>query len=267
MQQPAPDRHSAGPARPVERGGFGAGGRGPGGRAHDPRRLGLAWGVHAFTASGAVVGAIALLAVVAGNLSQAAVLMLVALAIDSVDGTLARAVKVGEVLPGIDGRRLDDIVDYLNYVIVPVVFMVAAGYVGPWIAALPILASAYGFAQQEAKTEDDFFLGFPSYWNVVALYVWLLDVTPLTATVVVVAFSILVFVPLKYVYPSKMPVLRRTTNVAGGLWVVAMTLAVVAPQLVERVPLVEATLAYPAWYLLLSFRYGGLARRPAPAQA
>ena len=260
MQQPA-ERHPA-PPRPRERGRFSVGaGRGPGGRRRDPRRLGLAWGVHAFTASGAVVGAIALLAVVAGNLSQAAVLMLVALAIDSVDGTLARAVRVGEVLPGIDGRRLDDIVDYLNYVIVPVVFMVAAGYLAPWVAALPILASAYGFSQQDAKTEDDFFLGFPSYWNVVALYVWLLDVTPATATAVVVSFSIAVFVPLKYVYPSKMPVLRRTTNVAGGLWVVAMTVAVVAPQLSERVPLVEATLAYPAWYLLLSFRYGGLARR------
>jgi len=254
----APERHARLP-RTFERARrFGGGGRGG-----DPRRVGLAWGVHAFTASGAVVGAVALLAVVAGNLSQAAVLMLVALAIDSVDGTLARAVKVGEVLPGIDGRRLDDIVDYLNYVIVPVVFMVAAGYLNPWVAALPILASAYGFAQHDAKTEDDFFLGFPSYWNVVALYVWLLGVSPLTATVVVVLFAIGVFVPLKYVYPSKMPVLRRTTNVAGALWVVAITLAVVAPQLTERLPLVEATLVYPAWYLLLSFRYGGLARKPA----
>lgn len=255
----APERSPA-PARPREGGRHAA--RGPGrlrGRSASPR-VGLAWGVHAFTASGAVVGAIALLAVVAGNLPQAAVLMLVALAIDSVDGTLARAVKVGEVLPGIDGRRLDDIVDYLNYVIVPVVFLVAAGYVGPWVAALPILASAYGFAQQDAKTEDDFFLGFPSYWNVIALYVWLLDVTPLTATIVVVVFAILVFVPLKYVYPSKMPVLRRSTSVAGVVWVVAITLAVVAPQIGERWPLVEATLAYPAWYLLLSFRYGGLAR-------
>jgi phosphatidylcholine synthase len=226
-----------------------------------PRRVGLAWGVHAFTASGAVVGAVALLAVVAGNLPQAAILMIAALAIDSVDGTMARAVRVAEVLPGIDGRRLDDIVDFLNYVIVPVVFLVAAGYLDPWWAAAPILASAYGFAQHDAKTEDDFFLGFPSYWNVVALYVWLLDAEPLTATVVVVALSVAVFVPLKYVYPSKMPVLRRTTNALGGLWVVALALAVAAPELARRVRLAEITLAYPAWYFLLSFRYGGLARR------
>jgi phosphatidylcholine synthase len=226
-----------------------------------PRRVGLAWGVHAFTASGAVVGAIALLAVVAGNLPQAAILMLVALAIDSVDGTLARAVRVGEVLPGIDGRRLDDIVDFLNYVIVPVVFLVAAGYLGPWWAAFPILASAYGFSRQNAKTDDDFFLGFPSYWNVVALYAWLLDASQITTTAIVVGFSIAVFVPLKYVYPSKMPVLRRTTNALGGLWVIALAVAVAAPELAGRLNLAPATLAYPAWYLLLSFRYGGIERR------
>jgi phosphatidylcholine synthase len=227
------------------------------------RRRSLAWGVHAFTASGAVVGAVALLAVGAGNLPQAAILMLVALAIDSVDGTLARAVKVGEVLPRFDGRRLDDMVDYLNYVIVPVVFLVAAGYVHPVVAAAPILASAYGFSQQDAKTEDDFFLGFPSYWNIVALYVWLLDVSPLTANAVVAGLAVAVFVPLKYVYPSKMPVLRRTTNALGALWVVALAVAVVARDAVASWRLAELSLAFPAWYLLLSFTYGGVHRKPS----
>ena len=229
----------------------------------EARRRGLAWGVHAFTASGAVVGAIALLAVGAGNLPQAAILMIVALIIDSIDGTLARAAKVGEVLPGIDGRRLDDIVDFLNYVIVPVVFMVAAGYLHPAVAALPILASAYGFAQQDAKTEDNFFLGFPSYWNVVALYVWLLDVTPLTATLFVVGFSIAVFVPLKYIYPSKMPVMRRTMNGLGLVWAIALTVAVVARGFSASWHLTEITLSYPALYLLLSFALGGVHRRPS----
>ncbi len=229
----------------------------------DARQRGLAWGVHAFTASGAVVGAVALLAVVAGNLPQAAILMLVALAIDSVDGTLARAARVGEVLPLIDGRRLDDIVDFLNYVIVPVVFLVAAGYVGPIWAGLPILASAYGFSQQSAKTEDNFFLGFPSYWNVVAIYVWLLDVSATTATALVAVFAVGVFVPLKYLYPSKMPVLRRTTNAAGALWICAVAVAVVAPELAGRIRLAEISLLYPAYYLVLSFALGGFASRRA----
>jgi len=227
------------------------------------RRRSLAWGVHAFTASGAVVGAIALLAVGAGNLPQAAILMLVALAIDSVDGTLARAVKVREVLPGIDGRRLDDMVDYLNYVIVPVVFLVAAGYMHPAVAAAPILASAYGFSQQEAKTEDDFFLGFPSYWNIVALYIWLLDVSPLVATIVVLTLAIGVFVPLKYLYPSKMPVGKTAMAVLGVVWIAAVAVAVVARDAVAPYRLAEVSLAYPAMYLALSFWIGGLHRQPA----
>jgi phosphatidylcholine synthase len=227
------------------------------------RRRGLAWGVHAFTASGAVVGAIALLAIGAGNLQQAAVLMLVALAIDSLDGTLARAAKVGEVLPGIDGRRLDDMVDYLNYVIVPVVFLVAAGYLRPIVAAVPIFASAYGFSQQDAKTEDDFFLGFPSYWNIVALYIWLLDVSEFVATAVVVVLAVGVFVPLKYLYPSKMPRLGKIVMAGlGVVWVAAAAIAVVAREATAPWHLAEITLAYPALYLVLSFWIGGVHRRP-----
>lgn len=210
-----------------------------------------------------MVGAIALLAVGAGNLPQAAILMLVALAIDSVDGTLARAAKVREVLPGIDGRRLDDMVDYLNYVIVPVVFLVAAGYMHPAVAAAPILASAYGFSQQEAKTEDDFFLGFPSYWNIVALYVWLLDVSPLVATLVVVTLAIGVFVPFKYLYPSKMPVGKTAMAVLGVAWIAAVAVSVVARDAVAPYRLAELSLAYPAMYLALSFWIGGLHRKPA----
>ena len=72
------------------------------------------------------------------------------------------------------------------------------------MAALPVLASAYGFAQTEAKTEDGYFLGFPSYWNVVALYAFLLDVSAAATSAWLIALSIAVFVPLKYLYPSQM---------------------------------------------------------------
>ena len=163
----------------------------PADRPSRARSLVLAWGVHFFTASGAVVGALALLAISAGELDNAALLMLFALFIDAVDGSLARAVGVSEVLPDVDGRRLDDIVDFLNFVIVPVVFMTSAGSLPGWgWVAAPILASAYGFSQASAKTEDDFFLGWPSYWNVLALYVWLLDLSPLVSSALVVFFSL-----------------------------------------------------------------------------
>ena len=224
-----------------------------------PARVVAAWGVHAFTASGAVVGAAALVAIASGDLVRAALLLLVALVIDCVDGSLARRVGVASVLPHVDGRRLDDIVDYLNYVIVPAVFLVAAGSVPHWgWAALPVLSSAYGFSQPDAKTEDDFFLGWPSYWNVVALYLWLLDISAPAGTAWVCLFTVLIFVPIKYVYPSHMPVLRRSTNALAGVWVLAMGAAVIWPERTRAIHLLEISLAFPAWYMLLSFWLGGV---------
>jgi len=226
-----------------------------------PVRVALAWLVHAFTASGAVIGALALLAVSGGELHRAAFLMLLALTIDSVDGALARKARVADVLPRFDGRRLDDIVDYLNYAVVPAVFLVQAGSLsGASWAALPVLASAYGFAQREAKTRDDFFLGFPSYWNVIAIYVWLLGVEPAVGTAVVVLFSVLVFVPLRYIYPSRTRPLRRLTLSLAALWLLALAACLVFPERTESVPLAEATLAFPAYYLAASLWVGNLRR-------
>jgi phosphatidylcholine synthase len=187
-------------------------------------RVLFAWAVHFLTASGAVLGVLALLAVAQGDFPRAAILMLAALAIDSVDGTLARWLRVAEILPGFDGRRLDDLVDYLNYVIVPAVFMVASGALPGWgWAALPVLASAYGFSQREAKTDDHFFLGFPSYWNVVAIYLWQLDLSLVTG------LTLAVFIPLKYVYPSRMRALWYTTNAGAALWLIAVCATIIWP--------------------------------------
>ncbi len=224
-----------------------------------PLRLTLAWGVHLFTASGAVVGALALLCTWQGRLADAGVLMLVALFIDAVDGTLARAVGVKQVLPGVDGRRLDDMVDFLNFVIVPVVFMVSAGSLTSWAwAAPPILASAYGFSQADAKTDDDFFLGWPSYWNVVALYCWLLPLSTTASAAWVVVCSAAIFVPLKYVYPSRVrqPILKHTLNGGGLLWAVVLGAAMLRPDWAERYFLIEASLAYLVYYMALSVWLG-----------
>ncbi len=225
-------------------------------------RVAAAWGVHAFTASGAVVGALALIAIWAGDLPRAAILLLIGLWIDSVDGTLARKVGVSWVLPQVDGRRLDDMVDYLNYVIVPAVFLVAAGSLVHWaFAALPPLASAYGFSHTEAKTEDDYFLGWPSYWNVVALYLWLLETPALVGTLCVCLFAALVFVPIKYLYISRMPVLRRSSALLAALWLAAMAIAVLWPEVARSYHLVHLSLAFPVYYLVLSLWQGGIHRR------
>jgi phosphatidylcholine synthase len=204
----------------------------------------------------------AIFAVQEGNLHRASVLMLVALFIDSADGTLARYFKVAEVVPWIDGRRLDDIVDYFNYVLVPAVFLVGAGSLThPGWTLLPILASAYGFSQTEAKTEDDFFLGWPSYWNVLAIYLWLLEIPAPWATAIVVVFTLLIFVPFKYLYPSKMRSLKAVTVVMACVWILLMTVSVLFPDQGRTLRLVEVSLVFPAWYFGLSFWKGGLARK------
>ena len=224
-------------------------------RPATPTRLALAWGVHLFTASGAVLGALALLSIWKGEFSNAALLMMATLAIDSVDGSLARRVGVSTLIPKVDGRRLDDIVDYLNFVIVPAVFMATAGSLPAWgWVALPILASAYGFSQNEAKTEDDFFLGWPSYWNVLALYLWLLDFSPAAGAAWVTLLSLAIFVPLKYVYPSKLerPVLKATLSWGGFVWSWVLVAAILLPDWARTVYLVQISLAYPIYYIALS---------------
>lgn len=224
-------------------------------------RVALAWGVHLFTASGAVIATLALLAIQQGAFANAGLLMLAALFIDSVDGSLARRVGVAQVVPRIDGRRLDDVVDFLGYAIVPSVFMVATGALSHGaLVALPILASAYGFSQTEAKTEDDFFLGWPSYWNVVALYLWLLGVGPGLATALVAGFALAVFAPLKYIYPSKLKVWRGPTTLGALAWGACLVAALLFPEEAKRLHLVEISLIYPAYYLGLSAWLGDWAR-------
>src|SRR5437868_4422993 len=126
----------------------------------------LAWGVHFYTALGLIAAAgIAVLIVKGGadSFRWAFALMLVATLIDATDGTLARRVKVKEVLPGFDGRRLDDLIDFQTYATLPLLLIYQARLLPgreAWLL-LPLLASAYGFSQTWAKTSDGYFLGFP----------------------------------------------------------------------------------------------------------
>jgi phosphatidylcholine synthase len=217
-------------------------------------RVVAAWGVHLLTASSAPAGLLAILATIAGDVRAAFLWMAYTVAIDAVDGTLARAVRVKEVLPFVDGSRLDDVVDYFTYVIVPAFFMVQTGIL-PAAAAVPVaslvlVASGYGFSQTAAKTPDHYFTGFPSYWNVVAFYLWALEwPTPVNAAIVVL-LAILVFVPLRYAYPSRMPELRAPTVALGIVWGAALLWALL--HLDQAKTLIAWTLAYPAYYVGIS---------------
>ena len=216
----------------------------------------LAWLVHLYTALGAVVAFFTVLYIEQELFQEAFWLMSLAVVIDATDGTLARAVRVKELIPWFDGDRLEDVIDYANYVIVPCFFLFRANLLPPqdasWLAALPLIASAYVFCRKEAKTADHFFLGFPSYWNIVAFYLYTLQTPRWINAFSVIILSILVFVPISYVYPSRSPVYRGLTNSLGVLWAISVLLVIYL--LPEPPPhLVFASLLFPAYYTVLSF--------------
>jgi phosphatidylcholine synthase len=222
-----------------------------------PRRLRLAGAaVHVYTASGSVLGLLIVLAAFDGDAVAALWLGLVALIVDGTDGMLARRLRVKETIPWFDGARLDDIVDYLTYAFAPVVLLwttgsLPGGAVGWVVAALPLLASSYQFCRVDAKTEDHAFLGFPSYWNVVAFYAVVLDLAPAVVATVLVVCSVLVFVPVRYLYPSRTAALRGLSLVLTAVWLV--TYAVLLVQVPDPAPVVVAlSLAYLVYYVAVS---------------
>jgi phosphatidylcholine synthase len=218
----------------------------------------LPWLAHLYTGLGVVAALTATLAVVRGDYRAAFLWLGLQILIDATDGLLARALRVKERLPHFDGAKLDDIIDYLTYVFIPVLLALHAGLLpsatGVWVAAVVLLASAYGFCQSAAKvrTSDYFFTGFPSYWNLVIVYLFLLELSPFTSAAVLLGFALLVFVPLRYVYPSRTTTLSGLTNGLGVLW--ALTLSWLVWRLPARnVPLTVVSLLFPAYYFVLSF--------------
>jgi phosphatidylcholine synthase len=222
-----------------------------------PLRLRLAGAlVHLYTASGTVLALLIVLAAFEGEVVTALWLGLTALVVDGTDGMLARWARVKETIPWFDGARLDDIVDYLTYVFAPVVLLWTTGHLpsgvpGWTVAALPLLASSYQFCRVDAKTSDHFFLGFPSYWNIVAFYAIVLDLAPVTLAAIIAVCAVLVFVPVRYLYPSRMTSLRGLTLAFTAVW--GATYVVLLLQLPSPNPwVVGLSLSYVAYYVGLS---------------
>jgi phosphatidylcholine synthase len=173
--------------------------------------------VHCFTALGAICALLAFRAALVGEWEELFVWLAVALCIDGIDGTLARMTKITAVLPRFSGERLDLIIDYLTYVFVPALAMLQAGYLegrlGLVLASLILLSSLFHFSDTQSKTSDNCFIGFPALWNVVAFYVFALDLPPWLAVTLVSAGIVLTFVPWKWAHPLRTPLLRPVTLV------------------------------------------------------
>lgn len=215
------------------------------------RRKALAWAVHCYTAISAPLGVWAIFASFAGDFRTAWLLITATLFIDSTDGMLARAARVGETLPEFDGRRLDDIVDYLCWVVAPLILLVEAGLLPIWAIVAPLLASGYGFGQAEAKTDDNYFLGFPSLWSLIGFYMYLFDMPQAIGVPLILLLAILVFVPIRYPYPTKTRALRPVTMVLATIWgFIFIALALLLPEPPRW--LIWLSLYCPAYYLALT---------------
>jgi phosphatidylcholine synthase len=211
----------------------------------------LAWAAHLYTASGAVLALLALVDIVEHDYRTAFFWLYLQVVVDATDGVLARALRVKERLPWFNGAKLDDIVDYLCYVFVPAFFVWRAILVpDAWalpVAAAMLLTSAYGFNRDDAKTEDHFFLGFPSYWNIVVFYLHVARWPAEVNAAILFALAVLVLVPIKYLYPSRGAALQTPTVLLGSLWGVLMMVMLWQLPAVSR-GLFLASLIFPVYY-------------------
>ncbi len=229
------------------------------------------WALHLYTASGTVLALLAVIAVFEGDTVEALWILLAALVVDGTDGMMARALRVKETIPTFDGARLDDIVDYITYAFVPMLLLWTGDYLpdGFWgkaLAAIPLVASSYQFCRSDAKTDDHFFLGFPSYWNVVAFYVVVLELSSTVTAVILLACAVLVFVPIKYVYPSRTNAFWALNLSLAGLWLVLYAV-ILATFPDPNMFFVGLSLAYVAYYVAVSVYLTTISPRVRARQA
>lgn len=188
-----------------------------------------ALGVHVFTALGAGLGFLALLAAAEARWTLMFVWLAVALVVDAADGALARRYRVRELAPRWSGDTLDLVVDILTWVFVPAFAMVTGGIFPPMLAIALGLAivvtSVLYFADTRMKSDDYFFMGFPGAWNVVAFFLFLLRPSPGLAAGLAIALCVLTFAPLPFVHPFRV---KRGRAVTAALLLAGGALAIFA---------------------------------------
>lgn len=220
-----------------------------------------AFAVHVFTACGAALGLLALILATGGHWTMMFLCLGLALLVDGIDGPLARAFKVAEVLPRWNGEGLDFVVDFITYVFVPAYAIAASGYL-PFGLAVPlslaiVVSGAIYFADRNMKTDDNYFRGFPALWNLAAFYLYVMAPPPWLAAGAVAALIVLTFVPVRFLHPLRVKQARPVNIALLALWGVLAMFTLMTN--LEPGPYVRAALLVIALYFLLA----GLLRRPA----
>jgi phosphatidylcholine synthase len=214
--------------------------------------------VHLLTASGAALGLLALEAAHRGDWQRMFAWLGLSLVVDGIDGPLARRFDTAGALPRWSGDRLDLIVDYLTYVVVPAFALTQAALLPQgWrlIAAIAVLLSSlFHFADTKSKTKSGYFVGFPAIWSLVCFYLFVFEPQPVLALCIVAGLIVLTFVPLLYVHPVRTHHWRAANIAAMALWVIGAVCALLYP--FPSPPWIKGLLGATAAYLLLGSLVG-----------
>ncbi|OKL46468.1 hypothetical protein BSR29_06205 [Boudabousia liubingyangii] len=167
-----------------------------------------AWSVHMFTLTGVAWGFLALTSLIEGKIGMMWIYLGIALLVDAIDGTFARAARVSEVVPWFDGVILDDIVDYMTWTFIPAVFLYLHIPLGPRPLALAMAiivaaSSMFCYANKGMKATDNYFVGFPAAWNIVAIYFYVLGTGSVFNIIATIIIVILTLSPLAFVHPLR----------------------------------------------------------------
>lgn len=219
-----------------------------------------AWLVHIFTASGATLGILSLYEVHKGNMILAFLYLAITIIIDAIDGTLARLVNIKKY-SRLDGALLDNIIDFLTFVVVPCFIILTTTILSeswrlPCIIMIS-LASCYQFTQPDAKTEDHFFKGFPSYWSIVVFYLYYWQTEHTTNTIIIITCTLLTFIPIKYIYPSRMNHISKSLTIKKLMFIGTLAWGAATLGLLftypEKMPILNfISIAYIIIYFLFS---------------
>jgi phosphatidylcholine synthase len=171
-----------------------------------------AFSVHLFTASGAFLAFLSLIAAAEGQWVAMFAWLGLALLVDGVDGPMARKVEIKRVLPDWSGDMLDAIIDYSTFCLIPAVALYLSDMIGkPWsfiAAALIVITSAIYYADTRMKTKDNFFRGFPVCWNMVVFAFFAIRPSEWAVFAIVVLCAAGTFAPVKFLHPVRVVRLR-----------------------------------------------------------
>lgn len=211
-----------------------------------------AYGVHLITALGAALGLWSVILTMDGFFQESVWVLAAAVFLDSIDGTLARYFDTKTHAPEIDGALLDNIVDFLTWTVAPLFWAYASMNLPLWIVMVCAVASALGFANTEAKTSDYYFLGFPSYWNIVVFYLFLLQLPVYLSLAILLVFAVTTVAPVRFIYPNRTPDFRLLTMLLGIIYSIQLLLLII---LFDDSPafLIYSSFIFPVYYFTMSF--------------